>query len=364
MKAVDVVIVGGGLGGLYSAYQFKHSGVSSLLLEASERYGGRILSQYYSGGADLAVDLGPTWFWPHQRRMHTLLEALDISWFAQHVQGEGLYELHQGVTPQRFSDTHPMPAYRVCGGMQTLTDKLVQTLDPAQILLQHPVTQLDRTIDQWQVVADDNGKMVTIAANYLILAAPPRALLDRLSLVQWLPERLFMRLAATQTWMAGQAKFVATYARPFWRESGLSGDAFSRVGPLVEIHDASADDNAGFALFGFVGVPARAREQFSEADFTKLCLNQLGDLFGDNATQPVSTFLKDWAQDPWVAIGQDLSEPPMPPSLDLGPYKVPLRNLKLCFACSEVADIEGGTLEGALLAAETAVAEIIGLGPQ
>ena len=362
MKDVDVAIVGGGLGGLYSAYQLKHSGVSSLLLEASERYGGRILSQYYSGGADLAVDLGPTWFWPHQRRMHALLEALDISWFAQHAQGEALYELHQGVTPQRFSDTSPMPAYRVCGGMQTLTDKLVQTLDPAQILLQHPVTRLERTADQWQVSADDNGKIVTIEATHLVLAAPPRVLVDRLSMEQWLPENMYKRLAATQTWMAGQAKFVATYAQPFWREAGLSGDAFSRVGPLVEIHDASADDDAGYALFGFVGVPARSREQFSEEDFTKLCLKQLGDLFGDNAMQPVSTYLKDWARDPWVAIGQDLSETPMPPSLDLGPYKVDLGNLKLGFACTEVAEIEGGTLEGALLSAEKAVAEILGSG--
>ena len=89
MKAVEVVIVGGGLGGLYSAYLLKRAGVSSVLLEATERFGGRILSQHNAGAADLAVDLGPTWFWPHQRRMHTLLEALDISWFAQHVQGEG-----------------------------------------------------------------------------------------------------------------------------------------------------------------------------------------------------------------------------------------------------------------------------------
>ena len=102
MKAVDVVIVGGGLGGLYSAYLLKRAGVSFVLLEASERFGGRILSQHNTGVSDLVVDLGPTWFWPHQRRMLALLESLDISWFAQHAQGEALYELHQGVTPQVF----------------------------------------------------------------------------------------------------------------------------------------------------------------------------------------------------------------------------------------------------------------------
>ncbi|MFS0906790.1 hypothetical protein AB3N02_27595 [Priestia aryabhattai] len=58
--------------------------------------------------------------------------------------------------------------------------------------------------------------------------------------------------------MAGQAKAVAIYDRPFWRELGLSGFVSSWVGPLQEIHDASPDVGSG-ALFGFLGIPARMR---------------------------------------------------------------------------------------------------------
>ncbi|MEM1154111.1 MAG: hypothetical protein AAGI44_08210 [Pseudomonadota bacterium] len=46
-------------------------------------------------------------------------------------------------------------------------------------------------------------------------------------------------LGGVPTWMAGQAKVVAVYESPFWRDSGFSGDAMSRKGPLIEIHDAS-----------------------------------------------------------------------------------------------------------------------------
>ena len=45
--------------------------------------------------------------------------------------------------------------------------------------------------------------------------------------------------------MVGQAKALALYDRPVWRETGLSGSAFSRVGPLGELHDASLPGAAG-----------------------------------------------------------------------------------------------------------------------
>ncbi len=48
-------------------------------------------------------------------------------------------------------------------------------------------------------------------------------------------------------------------SRPFWREKGLSGDAMSRYGPLVEVHDATDPKTGLGALFGFVGVPATGR---------------------------------------------------------------------------------------------------------
>jgi hypothetical protein len=71
-----------------------------------------------------------------------------------------------------------------------------------------------------------------------------------------LSKALVSHLQAQQTWMSDPAKFVAVYDKPFWREAGLSGQGFSRVGPMVEINDACADNTSAAALFGFIDVPA------------------------------------------------------------------------------------------------------------
>ncbi|MDZ7750627.1 MAG: FAD-dependent oxidoreductase [Gammaproteobacteria bacterium] len=359
MTKVDVVVVGGGLGGLYSAYRLAAVGLSYVVLEATERLGGRILSLPVGDTAPLGVDLGPTWFWPHQRRMHGLLAELGIPWFEQYVEGDALYQMEPGMAPQRFQGAGAMIAYRVRGGFQRLVDGLSASLDPACVRLGHPVTTLEQRGGLWRVGVGDGAGQASFEAAHLVLAAPPRLLLERLPLAPWLPAGVRERLAATPTWMAGQAKFVATYRRPFWRAAGLAGDAFSRVGPLVEIHDASADREAGPALFGFVGLPAAARAGHGEEALKALCLHQLAGLFGAEALKTENTYLKDWARDPWVATPRDGMEPSMHPQLDLGPYRETLATLRLGFAATEAAPMEGGLLEGALLAAEVAVADIM-----
>ena len=66
------------------------------------------------------------------------------------------------------------------------------------------------------------------------------------------------------TWMAGQVKFYALYEEPYWRQIGLSGQAFSQRGPLGEIHDGSNKDQWPYGLTGFINIPAaqRRREHF------------------------------------------------------------------------------------------------------
>ncbi|WP_366988547.1 FAD-dependent oxidoreductase [Bacillus thuringiensis] len=102
----------------------------------------------------------------------------------------------------------------------------------------------------------------------------------------------------------GQAKAVAIYEHPFWRDSGLSGFASSWVGPLQEIHDASPDTGSG-ALFGFFGMPAKMRRELGEDKIYKLVIDQLVRLFGTSAQNVSAILYKDWSRDSETAVEED-----------------------------------------------------------
>ncbi|MCO4093391.1 MAG: NAD(P)/FAD-dependent oxidoreductase [Acidovorax sp.] len=61
--SLPIVVIGGGLSGLYAAHLLEQAGQRVLLIEARERLGGRILSRGHADDRH-RLDLGPSWFWP------------------------------------------------------------------------------------------------------------------------------------------------------------------------------------------------------------------------------------------------------------------------------------------------------------
>ena len=107
----EITIIGGGISGLHTAYQLQKRGIDFVLIEARERLGGRILSNSYVANLEekydaklSAYDLGPSWFWPSQTNMETLLNELDLSdsVFSQQSTGKSLYEDQQGNVQKGF----------------------------------------------------------------------------------------------------------------------------------------------------------------------------------------------------------------------------------------------------------------------
>ena len=351
-RLVDVAIVGGGLSGLYLAYRLQQQGINYALFEAKSQLGGRILSPT-SG-----VDLGPTWFWSHQQTIQRLLNELGIAWFEQYTQGDVLYQLNRDEPPQRRAGENTLPSCRVEGGMFRMIEDLSSTLDSSSVYLSHPVNSVNKkTAEGLWSIASQNG--LSIEAKRIVFAAPPRVLLQKISLQQYLPASLYHQLLATPTWMAAQAKFVAVYETAFWREQGLSGDGFSRLGPMVEVHDASTKDKTLAALFGFIGVPATIRPQYTNGQMEQQCLAQLSQLFGEQAALPSSYYLKDWSQDCWVATSQDIDELPQHPQVSLHAGAKGLDQQRLYFCGAEYASSEAGYVEGALMAADKVLGLLI-----
>lgn len=315
-----VAIIGGGLSGLYAARMLEQKGIGDwVLLEGRNSLGGRILSLPSSNKAATSLvgisdrldrfDLGPSWFWPDfQPQLDLVIEELRLTRFLQFDAGDAMVERTAHEPARRVQgDTNSPQSMRLAGGTGALIDRLSSQLDPGRIHLQHKVRALRCPGAHVEIdVVPPKGGVGTWRVEHVLLAMPPRLATQTLEYEPPLPAALQEQWGKTPTWMAPHAKYIAVYDKPFWREDGLSGQARSACGPMVEIHDASMPGGSA-ALFGFVGVPARIRHTLSEAALRTHCLAQLVRLFGDQAAAPKAQLFKDWASDPFTATSDDLN---------------------------------------------------------
>lgn len=351
----DVLIVGGGLAGLSLARQLQAAKVDYHLVEARPRWGGRIATQWVRETG--YFDLGPAWFWPGQPRMEQLVRSLGLTAFLQYAEGELNFEDESGDVTQGRGYASMAGSFRLKGGLSSLVEGIQQQLDPARLFLGVRVTALQELGKEILVtcVDTDNKRQETEDNEWLcqrvVLALPPRVAAERIAFSPKLSAKAMNAMQGIATWMAGQAKIVAVYDRPFWREAGLSGDAMSRLGPMTEIHDASPEQGGPYGLFGFVGVPATSRQQNVEV-LRPAAIAQLGRLFGPEALAPVELIIKDWAYEPETATPLDFQPQYTHPAYGLPHVLANLWEGKLMLGSTEVAANFGGYLEGALEASE------------
>ncbi|MDA3005149.1 MAG: FAD-dependent oxidoreductase [Actinomycetota bacterium] len=354
----DAIIIGGGLGGLHAAHLLQERGLGYHLLEGSDRLGGRILSEHVDatgGSSGGAYDLGPAWYWPaFQVRMPTLVSALGLQAFPQEVAGSLVWEEAPDMHT-RFEGGAPSDgSMRVAGGLGAIVDGVAAGLDGGRVHLGTRVVAMRPAGDGVEVDAVDRaGTTSTHRAPGVITALPLRLLAHSIRLEPDPGPGVLAAWSGVPTWMAGQAKVVAVYDTPFWREDGLSGEARSRVGPLVEIHDATAPGGLP-ALTGFVGWPADARRQVGD-QLMGAVVDQLSRLFGPRASTPVAVLHKDWATDPLVATGDDAAPLKTHPHYGGHPLPGGPWEGRLLLAGTEAAPGSGGYMEGALEASELAV---------
>ena len=354
----DIAIVGAGLSGLSAARLLQHAGADYVVLEAAPRTGGRIVS-LGADGAPGPFDLGPSWYWPaYQPRMPSLVRELGLRAFPQANAGALLWE-ESATECIRYEGGAPDDgSMRLHGGTAALIDALAADIPTERLLLGHRVTALRQTPQGISVlVRGEAGPGVTCDARVVICTLPPRLLAQTVMFDPPLPEAVRSSWTDVPTWMAGNAKFVAIYEHAFWRDAGLSGEVRSRVGPLVEIHDAS-DGHGLSALTAFVGTPPQAR--MGAADHLRdAAIAQLVRLFGQAAQHPVDCLIRDWAADPLVATADDMQ--PLYAHPQYGHHASPPDEWadRLILGGTESAMTYGGYMEGALEAAEMAVTAAI-----
>ncbi len=346
----QVLIVGGGLAGLALARQLEAAGTTYRVIEARARLGGRIHGQVVaSGDHSAAFDLGPAWFWPGQPRIAALVQTLGLERFDQYATGTLSYEDERGRV-QRGQGYSMEGSYRLAGGLSRLVDAIAERLPAGCIAREHRAIGIERSGGQMRTRVESQGQTEATTSDAVVLALPPRVAATTIDFGDTVSDAALQAMRRIPTWMAGHAKVVAVYERPFWREAGLSGDAASRAGPLAEIHDASPAVGGPYALFGFVGVSVAARRD--REGLLAAVRAQLVRLFGAPASEPLELLLQDWAVEPETAIDLDHAPLRHHPTYGLPAQLRQLCDGKLVLGSTEVAREFGGYLEGALEAAE------------
>jgi len=88
-ERVDVVVVGAGLSGLTCARELRRQGLAVQLLEARERWGGRMHGQTTPSGWRL--DLGGQWVGASHHHLLALLEEFGLRRYATYYAGDGVF---------------------------------------------------------------------------------------------------------------------------------------------------------------------------------------------------------------------------------------------------------------------------------
>ncbi len=357
----EIIIIGGGLAGLYTARLLNEAGADFRLVEARQRLGGRIYSVNASGAAsEEGYDLGPSWMWPEmQPDLAALIGELNLRAFPQHSVGDVLMDSNASLRPQRFPGMAQVPqSMRLAGGMGSLVTALASDIPSARIKLGTRVTDLSLQDRGVRIgIRETGGGEYSLVTGRVIAAVPPRLLLSNVEFEPGIDRDTARLWQETATWMAPHAKFFALYESPFWREAGLSGTVRSMVGPLAEIHDATTTNGAA-ALFGFLGLDWHQRHEIGEAALVEACVEQLGRIFGPAALNQNATLFKDWADDVLTATSADRIANGHPVSRP-EPWVTGIWENRLSLAGSETSATDPGYLAGAVSAARRAVSDVI-----
>ena len=350
---LDVAIIGGGLSGLSLAHGLLKENRNIAVFESRERFGGRIVSLPAAG--NFCYDMGPSWIWPaFQPRLASFIERGNIAVFPQWFSGKSLYQAERELEPQTYIDHNTYePAKRIQGGAYRLVDSLLREMPLQSLILNHNLREVIDHNDHVELLFSRNSLPISVKARRVVITIPPRLLVNTVEFYPGLDTRLRELMSNTATWMAGHAKAVIRYRRPFWRDADLSGSALAAYqgAALMEVFDASSADGEQAALSGFLALPAALRAKYRD-DLDALILEQLVRLFGKEAAQPQEIVIKDWFTEQYTATKEDEIPPPGHPQYGHAWLQLDHWNDKLYFSGTETAPEFGGYLEGALEATE------------
>lgn len=282
--------------------------------------------------------------WGGDPRDLSLLYAL---WYAR-VAGN---ERTPGTFVRLISTGGGAQESRFVGGSQLVSIRMAAQLG-SRVFVGSPV----RAIAQDRRGVAVESDRVTVRASQAIVTILP-ALTAAIDFTPPLPG---LRAQLIQRMPHGTlAKAEAIYDRPFWRASGLSGQALSDTGPARTTFDNSPPDGRPGVLFGFIGGhDARQWMQRSPSQRRASVIENFVTYFGEQARHPRSYIEDNSAADErWIRGCPTVNLPPGVLS-DFGPaIRAPVGRVH--WAGSETSTFWAGYMDGAVRSGERVATEVL-----
>lgn len=234
---------------------------------------------------------------------------------------------------------------RFKGGPQALSKKMAADLK-GDLFLSSPVKKIDSSGLERVVV---ESKRVRVSAKRVVVAMMP-ADTRRIEFTPVLPAA---RAGLAKGWVGEPGfKVNVVYAKPFWRDDGLSGLALSDRGPVGVTFDNSPSDGSRGVLLAFVEKEKAPKEAPARG---KAILNDLVALFGKKAQTPTDYVEMDWSGEEWTAGCVS----PLPPGV-LTKFGAALREPvgRIHWAGTETSEVWCGYMDGAVRSGLRVAAEV------
>jgi monoamine oxidase len=345
-----IVIIGAGLTGLTIAYLLKKQGIAATIIEARDRLGGRIHTQYRGKGS---IEMGATWLGKKHVHLTKLLEELQLEIFEQFMDERAIYE-HMSFSAPQLVQLPPNsdPSFRIKGGTSQLIQQLAAQLDEHQIQLNQAVKSIHFTGEKVQLSTSKQD----FEADHVITTLPPKLLVSSIQFTPALPKKLLDIAEKTHTWMGESIKVGLSYPKAFWRAKQTSGTIFSNAGPITEMYDHSTFEKGGFALKGFMN---GAFHGASQAERKQQVVNQLKKYYGKTAEEFLTYEECVWSQEKYTYAPYE-------------GYVLPHQNNgnaifrkkyyagRLIVAGSETAESFPGYMDGAVYSAQWVLTQLTG----
>jgi len=198
-----------------------------------------------------------------------------------------------------------------------------------------------------EISQDDNGVTVStdsgvINAKYAIVTAAP----EHRAYIEYQPALPAKTEGLTTSFpMGALSKAFVAYDKPFWRSEGLSGEALTDTAPVFITFDVSPSADGPGILMVFC--TARVYDGFGPDVRRKLVLDQLVDLYGEQAGSPIDYIDHCWGTEPFAPGGPHPAAPPFA-SVNYG-EALATPHGRIHWAGTETAGEWAGTMNGATL---------------